>query len=81
MTLEFNDHEVELPKFSYVRCGYKDYLYFFNYETKEMTANIDADYIVTAKNNDYTINLSTDNLIVGDQSIILMKNISKLLVF
>ena len=43
-----------------------------------MSANTGIDYIVKAKNNDYTINISSDNLIVGDQSIILMKDISKL---
>ena len=78
MVLNFNDHEMELPKFSYVRCGYKDYLYIYNYETKEMIANTNADYIVEASTNDYTINLSTDSLSVGEQSVILNRSISKL---
>ena len=76
--IEFGKEKIKLPSFSYVRCDYKDYLYIYNYETKEMNYYEKVDNIVYAKTNNYTINLSTDNLSVGDNSIILVKNIEKL---
>lgn len=76
--LEFGKEKIKLPSFSYVRCDYKNYLYVYNYETKEMNYYEKVDDIVYAKTNNYTINLSTDNLSVGDNSIILVKNIEKL---
>ena len=77
-TLTLKKEKIELPPFSYARCGYKDYCYIYNYETKEMKAYKDMDYMVYAESNGYKINLSTDNLSIGDQSIILTKNIDKL---
>lgn len=76
--LEYNDKSLDLPRFSYVRCGYKDYLYIYNYETKEMTADKEANYIVYASTAGYKINLSTDNLSVGENSFVLAKDIDKL---
>ena len=76
--LEYNDKTIDLPRFSYVRCGYKDYLYIYNYETKEMTADTEANYLVFASTAGYKINLSTDNLSVGENSFVLAKDVEKL---
>ncbi len=76
--LEYNDKSIDLPRFSYVRCGHKDYLYIYNYETKEMIAETNANYLVYASTAGYKINLSTDNLQVGDSSFVLVKDINKL---
>ena len=78
VTIKLKDEQIELPSLSYVKCGYKDVLYVYNYETKEMKFYDNINYIVTAENKFYTINLSTDNLSVGEDSIVLVKNIDKL---
>ena len=72
------DKEIELSPLSYVRCAYKDYVYIYDYSSKNMTTFKNVDYIVYAETDNYKINLSTDNVAVGNKSIILIKNIDKL---
>ena len=76
--IEYGDQKIDLPALSYIRVGYKDYMYMYNYSTKEMKYYEKIDDIVYAKTANYVINLSTDNLSVGDNSVLLIKNIDKL---
>lgn len=78
VTLELGEEKIELPAFSYVRCAFKDYLFIYNYDTKEMISKENVDYLVFAETDGYRINLSTDNLLINDKSVILIKNIDKL---
>ncbi len=76
--LVYGNEKIELPAFSYVRCAYKDYLFVYNYDTKEMTAKRDITDVVTVNAEGYSINLSTDSLLIDEESIILARNIDKL---
>ena len=56
VVVEFGNEKINLPSFSYIRCGYKDYLYIYNYDTKEMNYYEKLSDIVYAKTDNYTIN-------------------------
>ena len=78
VTLTLGKKTIELPAFSYVRCGFKSFVYVYDFEAKTMSKYTDIDYLVYASNNNYRINLSADNIDYNDTSILLMKKINNL---
>ena len=78
VTIEIGENKIDLPAFSYIKCGFKDIAYVYNYESKEMKFYDNIKDVIYASNSKYRINLSTDSIFVDDKSVILMKNIKGL---
>lgn len=72
--ITFDDMTITIPAFSYVDADYNQVLYVYNYEEDYMQKfeNITSDIMAT--NDNYTINLSIDSLILNDKTKLLMKN-------
>lgn len=74
INITFQGNTVTIPAFSYVIYNYNKELYIFNYDMQTMDhyENVKE---ATAMNEDYTINLGIDSLIMGDSTRLLLKNL------
>lgn len=77
-TVKVNGEEYKLPPLSYVNATYKGYVEIYNHDTEEYTyiEEVEGDVIAVASN--YTINLSVDTLICGENEQLLLKRIKTL---
>lgn len=80
--ITYGDKVVEVSAMSFIRVEYNQgvngSLYLYNYEKNEMYFDEDVNDTVVAEFEEYSVNLSYDKIIVGEDSRILNKNINSL---
>ena len=77
-TLTWGDQKIEISAMSFVSCYYHEDLYVYDYESKKAMVfeKVDEDILATFDN--YSVNISYDSVIVGEDSFLLQKNVEAL---
>lgn len=76
--ITFGDNIVKIPSFSYATLNYNKELYIFNYDTQLMDYYENVSDTVYARGSGFTVNMSIDAIIYGENSRLLVKNLDYL---
>lgn len=77
-TLKVGEEQYELSPLSYVICSYQDTIEIYQKEQDKYTILENKSKEVLASTSEYTINLNTDSIQMGEQQQLLIKNKDKL---